>query len=105
MNFKRWLSAMLALIVLVSCLSGTVFAANDDITPITPRWDYFPDPNDPDSYTPPVFFDDGSATPEPEVYYTSVEDAAAQLRDAMANRETANPEQRSFPPAAQASPP
>ncbi len=86
MIFKRWLSAMLALIVLISCLSGTVFAVKDDITPITPRWDYIPDPNTPDSYTPPVYFGDSSATEAPAVYHTTIEDAAAQLRERMEDR-------------------
>ncbi len=87
MKVKRWLPALLVLILLVGCMTYTVFAASEDTTPVAHRVDYMPDPRQPDTYEPSVFFGDGSEIPEPSVYHTTVEDAAADLRSHLENRE------------------
>lgn len=88
MKFKRFLPALLILILLAGCLAGTVFAAEDDYTPIPPQTDYMPDPRHPDIYVPPVYFGDGAKNAVPAVYHTTVEDAAAELRGLLEDRVT-----------------
>ena len=88
MKIKRGFSILVVLTILACCMAGPVVAAKTDVTPIVSRMDYMPDPNTPDSYTPPVYFSDGSDTTEPAVYHTTVDSAAAELREQLEDRVT-----------------
>ncbi len=86
MKMRRYLSVVLIIALIIGCFAGTVFAAQEDATAITPVVDYMPDPRQPDVYVPPVYYGDSTETPVPDVYYTNIEDAAAEVRAQLEDR-------------------